>query len=169
MTGPREGPPQGWPRKVPGTKHLSCTEDGVLLTKSGKPARVFTVELQGGRYTSRPRATFTGEDGKRHTMSVEKLVEAARTGVAPKMGWSKWEPGCESKRAAEKAWKARTLAEMRADPSHRHHGTATGYKSGCRCERCRNANLVLIEACKVRGTLRSMGVNPYTGGEMPRT
>ena len=48
MTGPREGPPQGWPRKVPGTKHLSCTEDGVLLTKSGKPARVFTVELQGG-------------------------------------------------------------------------------------------------------------------------
>lgn len=31
------------------------------------------------------------------------------------------------------------LAEMRADPSDRRHGTATGYNYGCRCDRCRAA------------------------------
>ena len=31
------------------------------------------------------------------------------------------------------------LAELRADPSDRRHGTATGYNYGCRCDRCRAA------------------------------
>lgn len=163
MTGKREGPQQGWPRKVPGTKHMTCTEDGVLITKCGKPAKVFTTPMKDGRYVSKPRATFTGEDGKRHTMTVEKLVEAARTGIAPKMGWGKYRPNNNAHRKREKAWRRRTLEAMRRDPAHRLHGSASGYKAGCRCERCRNAKKVLIEQVKLRNDLRAMGYNPYTG------
>ena len=35
--------------------------------------------------------------------------------------------------------RARRLAELRADPGHPMHGTMTGYRYGCRCERCRAA------------------------------
>lgn len=152
---------------MPGTKGLSCTEDGVLLTQSGKPAKEFTRELKGGAYISKPRVQFTGEDGKRHSMSVEKLVDAARTGVAPKMGRGRYVPGNQRHKESERAWRRRALAEMEKDPSHRLHGKASGYKAGCRCERCRNANLVLIEQSKLRKALKEMGVNPWTGGEMP--
>lgn len=158
---------QGWPRRVPGTRNLSCTEDGVLLNKNGKPTSVFTRKVNGGKYTSAPRATFVDEDGRRHTMAVSKLVEAARTGTPPKMGWGKWDPHCDRHKESERAWRERTLAAMDADPNHRFHGKAAGYKAGCRCERCRNANRILLEQCKLRRTLKEAGVNPYTGGTMP--
>ncbi len=35
--------------------------------------------------------------------------------------------------------RVRRLAELRADPAHPMHGTMTGYRYGCRCERCRAA------------------------------
>lgn len=39
-------------------------------------------------------------------------------------------------------WKrsaAKRLAQMKADPGDRCHGTKTGYSYGCRCDRCRGA------------------------------
>ena len=40
---------------------------------------------------------------------------------------------------AAKAARQRNLASMRADPSHRSHGTTYGYACGCCCDRCRAA------------------------------
>ena len=33
----------------------------------------------------------------------------------------------------------RRLSALGADPAHPMHGTATGYRYGCRCDRCRAA------------------------------
>lgn len=37
---------------------------------------------------------------------------------------------------AAKAARQSNLAAMRADPSHRSHGTTYGHACGCRCDRC---------------------------------
>lgn len=41
-----------------------------------------------------------------------------------------------SRNGAAKAARLRNLAAMKADPSHRSHGTTYGYACGCRCVRC---------------------------------
>lgn len=48
--------------------------------------------------------------------------------------------------AQRRTWK-KALAEMRADPEDRRHGTRTGYNYGCRCDGCRAA---VREASKER-------------------
>jgi hypothetical protein len=49
--------------------------------------------------------------------------------------WQQSEHG-RQKRAE---WRIRRLAEMNADPTHRTHGTLSGYTIGCRCDTCRAA------------------------------
>ena len=44
-----------------------------------------------------------------------------------------------ARNGADKAARLRNLAAMKADPSHRSHGTTYGYACGCRCGRCRAA------------------------------
>lgn len=51
---------------------------------------------------------------------------------------------------AAKAARQRNLAAMRADPSHRSHGTTYGYLCGCRCDRCRAARAHFVRAREVR-------------------
>lgn len=41
---------------------------------------------------------------------------------------------------------------MRSDPSHPDHGTASGYGSGCRCDRCTDANRDKLRASRRKHT-----------------
>ena len=43
------------------------------------------------------------------------------------------------RRAQEYCCRVRKLSALRADPESPMHGTMTGYRYGCRCERCRAA------------------------------
>lgn len=49
---------------------------------------------------------------------------------------------------------ARALARTKADPDDPHHGTATGYNYGCRCERCREAKRATYTTDEYRARAR---------------
>lgn len=45
----------------------------------------------------------------------------------------------QMKAAKRKDARMQLLAQMQSDPDDKHHGSTTGYKAGCRCDRCYRA------------------------------
>lgn len=163
MTGRREGPPPG-SRKVPGLK-LWMTEQGEPYGPKG-PLAVTTlkehahmsVTRDSGSHTSTTVAKAMAETWLQPKPPESRIVHLdgdKTNNAAANLAWKAFDTQADMRRR----WERKTLKEME-DPGHPKHGTVTGYKAGCRCERCTRASRIANAAYDVNKTLKQMGIDP---------
>lgn len=68
---------------------------------------------------------------------LEKPLEAFRQDDRYKDGRISYCRACNSKLASARV--ARYKRQLETNPNDERHGMVTGYKYGCRCQRCRDA------------------------------
>ena len=136
----RMEPPES-ARKVPGMK-VWVTEDGTpyghygRLSAKAKPTFQVTCTTDGGQSSNRSLAQMVAEAwlgpcpaGHHLTWRDGDKLNCAASNLA-------WEPNLTNLQKHHR-WKAKNFPKVLADPNHKLHGTRSGYRAGCRCERCR--------------------------------
>lgn len=167
MTGTKAAPPPS-ARKVPGLK-CWMTEDGTPYGATGEPQSNRVHRRHGSHYTT---VTMDEPQGgkKRRTMSIAQMM--AQTWMPPKPPGTRlahldgdlsnnaasnlaWVQVYTSKQIKERQY-AKALAQMRADPCDRRHGTKFGYTAGCRCPACTRAVRVAKVMTETRKAIREV-------------
>lgn len=162
LTGRLVEPPPG-ARKVQNFK-LWMEEDGTPHGPYGPKATMTCGS------SASPTMSATDEVGREFHVSVAQMV--ARAWLPPKPPKSKlvhlngdpadnrasnlaWVPNKTNAQRC-RSWKEKALAELKADPSHPRHGTMTGWRAGCKCQRCTAMGMAYRRILETRKTMREV-------------
>ena len=61
--------------------------------------------------------------------------------------------------------RAKALEQLLSDPGDRRHGTVTGYRYGCRCDRCRAARVADQRRYRARKRREEMAAGDWERGD----
>lgn len=160
MTGRRAAPPPG-ARKVEGLK-VWVTESGEAwgpygrLTEQVMQSSAYVgVMRETGEGTTRSLALLVAEAWLPPKPAGSKLVHLNGRGLDNRASNLAWAP-VQTQAQYYGNWKRRLMAAMAADPGHPQHGTHNGYKAGCRCTRCRNAQRLAFQRFLTRRLIREV-------------